>query len=625
MKALLSTLFCLAHQDIAKAANISNLEFKFSSPASTVEIQLDEDTEFKKSVSEADNQVIIDLKNTQVPESLARKTDTSQFKSNVSLLSAYQRGSDARVVLQLKGRGDVSVSKNGTTIVAQIDNDATGAESSDTTAEGAGDLAADATAGNEATDDSNSETSTTPGEPTMIRSESSTSAESSDLDSIESFMDSQSTKKYVGTRISIQMNDADLKDIFRIIANASEFNILLAENVRGRMTLDLTDVPWDQVLDIVLKANRLSAERVANILRVLPAEDLQREKEAETQARIAAETSEPLVTKIFPISYASPEDVRRILGAYLSRDPRTNAVRGSIDVDRRSNSLVVRETPTTVEKFKRIIRELDTQTPQILIEGKFVEVSENFTKEFAGHIYATSRENRAGAFDFHPTNNNYGFIFGTGPLGGSATSALALSPAAGGASLGFAPKAGLLPGLPDLAAILSLSQTQRYAKVISSPRVVTQNRNSATITQGTSLLFASLGGVGAAGGFQTVNATLNLTVEPQVTNEGSINLRINFSESTPLVGANSGNGGPAFSASTKSLDTLVLVDSGATVVIGGVYSSNQQVVETGIPFLRDIPILGALFGGKNTTTAKTELFIFITPRILNEKEAGLRT
>jgi type IV pilus assembly protein PilQ len=187
--------------------------------------------------------------------------------------------------------------------------------------------------------------------------------------------------------------------------------------------------------------------------------------------------------------------------------------------------------------------------------------------------------------------------------------------------MGFAPKAALLPGIPDIAALLNVTEVTTYSKTISSPRIITQNRNSATITQGQQILLATAGGVGTAGGFQSVNATLSLSVEPQVTNEGGINLRISFAETSPGAAVS----GSQLTTNTKSVETMVLVDSGATVVIGGVYTSTDTVAESGIPFLRDIPILGAFFGGKSKSTSKNELFIFLTPRILNEKEAGLRS
>ncbi len=614
-------LVALFAAPVAQAATLTAVDFKYGTPKSELVITTDDAVSMEKSVSEEDNQVIIDVRGATVPKKLARKTDTSQFKSNVALISVYQKGSDARIVLQLKGSGAVDVSQDGSRVVAAIDN-GTGAaakatagadDSLDTLSPDAAATVVPDTASAAAAPVTETET-VAPPEPAALAA--------TDPDTIESFMDSQASRKYVGTKITIQMMNAELQDIFRIIANASDFNIILSDKVTGKMSLDLVDVPWDQVLDIVLKSNKLAAERVANILRVLPATDLQAEKDSELQMKVAAEMAEPLVTKIFPISYALPLDIQRILTPYLSRDPRQTAtVRGNIEVDRRSNSLIVRDTPSTIEKFKRIIKELDAQTPQVLIEGKFVEVRESHSRAFQGQLYATTRNNEGGTFDFHPRTNNYGFVFGNGTAGGSATSALALSPASSGVSMGFAPKAALLPGIPDLAALLSIAEVTTYAKTISSPRIITQNRTQASISQGQQILLATAGGVGTAGGFQTVNATLSLSVEPQVTNEGGINLKLSFTESSPGAAV----AGASLTTNTKSVDTLVLVDSGATVVIGGVYTSSNAVSEGGIPFLRDIPILGAFFGSKSNSTTKNELFIFVTPRILNEKEAGLRS
>lgn len=605
------------------ATSITGVDFKMGSPKARVEISLDRPTEFEKTYSEGDKQVIIDIKDTTIPLQFARTTDASQFATKLALISARQKdnGTDTRIVLQMKNPGDVEVTQEGTKIVALVD--ATGEDqSSASTTASAGADASDASTSTEAA----KPTSASNSDAVSVSVETSNVA--SHADTLESFVEAQSNKKYVGSKVSIQMKDADLQDIFRIIANASEFNIILADTVKGKMSLDLADVPWDQVLDIVLKANKLSAERIANILRVVPQEEYQRERDIENQARVSAEAAEPLISKIFPISYADPTDVKKILTAYLSRDPRLpasapGAVRGSIESDRRTNSLVIRETPTTIEKFKRLIRELDTQTPQVLIEGKFIQVSEVHARAFEGSLYGTTRTNEGGTFTFHPGNNNFGATFG-GAKGislGAVPPALGLTGVTGGMALGFSPKAAIIPGLPDLQALISITATDRESKVIASPRVVTQNRQTAQIQSGQTVLLATSGGVGTAGGYQTVQAVLNLSVEPQVTNDGGINLRIQFSQTTPTT---SGSTTQA-TFNTSSVNTNVLVDSGSTLVLGGVYNSNVVHEEAGIPFLRDIPVLGVLFGSKSDFVEKTELFIFISPRVLNEKESGLRT
>lgn len=422
-------------------------------------------------------------------------------------------------------------------------------------------------------------------------------------------------------------------DVFRVISEASEFNIILGDEVKGKLTINLVDVPWDQALDMILHSQKLAAERSGNILRVTTVDSLTKEKEAQVIAARAAESAEPLVVKIFPISYAKIDDIKKIVDDFLSKDTSVTPgsagfqpvppKRGSTQIDTRTNSLVVRDTAATIEKIKRIIQELDTQTPQVLIEAKFVQVTEGSSKDIEGRIFLSSREFDAGLqqLAFSPSVNNYGAMFAGSQFGNQTLpTSFAVSPVPG-ASFGFQPRTGLIPGLSEIGALLSILETEQQAKIIASPRVVTQNKEPAEISQGQTIQLPTTAGANAAGSFITVNAVLKLTVTPQVTNEGTITLKINFSQDS--ISAQQ-LGTDKLTTDTKKVDTTVLIDSGATLVIGGVYSNTVNHSEAGIPILRDLPLLGPFFGSKFTTTQKGELFIFLTPRLLNEKESGLR-
>lgn len=620
----------------AKPASVKELGFTYAAGKSKLEIAFDGEVTFEKNISEADKQVVIDFKNAKIDKKWARRIDASQHKSNISLISPYQSGDVVRVVLQLKENGGVEVTQEGNKVVAEIDNMQAGGPADAPASPEA--VAADASA---PAGDAPAPADTAQTDANAASESSTISAVGSDSApaSLENFLEAQRSKNYVGKKIYLQMKDADLGDLFRIIGEASEFNIILTDAVKGKVTVNLMDVPWDQALDLILHNNKLAAERHGNVLRVTTLESLTQEKAVQLAAEKLSEASEPLVVKVFPISYANTTNLKTILEDFLSVESQPATItlpngqvvqtqqqstdrrrRGTIQIEDRTNALIVRDTASNIEKIKKVIKELDTQTPQILVEAKFVEVSENKSNQIQGRIFATTREFTNGTFSFNNAKNNIGAAFG-GTSYTTLDNGFSITPKAGGASFGFMPKAALLPGLGEIGAFLSILESESSAKVIASPRIVTQNKQAATISQGQTIQLATAAGANAAGGFQTISATLTLSVTPQVTNEGSILMNVNFSQNTPAASSVSG---AALTTNTKTVTTNVLVDSGATLVIGGVYTSTQNDSAEGIPILRELPLIGPLFGSKGKVNSKGELFIFITPRVLNDKESGIR-
>jgi type IV pilus assembly protein PilQ len=624
--AILGSLPALGQGDAEQPATVTDIGFSYAEGKSKLEIGLDRAATFEKNVNTADKQVVIDIKNAKIPAKWARRIDTSQHKSNVSLISPYQSGDVVRIVLQLKEVGDVDVADQNGRLVAAIDNKMPAQANSQEAAEPESVTEAEAPAAESEPEVASTTTST---------NTEATTEGSNPTTSLEGFFDSQKSKNYVGKKINVQLRDAPLNDAFRLIGQTSAFNIILTDAVKGNVTIDLIDVPWDQALDLLLNNNKLAAERYGNVLRVTSLEALTKEKELQAAALKATEASEPLVVKVFPLSYADPAKLMVIIEDFLSLDAKSvearpgdtrvvNSRRGSVKVEERTNSLIVRETISNIEKIKRLIKELDTQTPQILIEAKFVEVKENRSSGIKGRVFATSREFRSdtGAYSFNNGRNNFGVdLAGTTSPGTTslAGTGIAITQADGGGGFGFMPKASLLPGLGEIGAFLQIAESQDDAKVIASPRVVTQNKQSASLSQGQTIQYFLPGGATGASTIATVTAVLKLLVTPQVTNDGAIMLNVDFSQDAP--GAT--QAGSLATLDTKSVKTNVLVDSGNTLVIGGVYSQLQQDSAAGIPFLRELPIIGPLFGSKSKTNNKTELFIFVTPRILNEKESGI--
>jgi type IV pilus assembly protein PilQ len=479
-------------------AAVGAVDFTFAPERSKLEIQLSKDATFEKQISEQDKQVIIEIKGATISKKFARKLDTSSFKTNVVLVSPYQSSPDTvRVVLQLRDPGDVEVSLNGTSVLAMIPN-MQSSESAVGTTQTSLDSAATADIA-----------SPTPDSPPISQT---------GQDNLEAYVENSANRRYSGRKIVMQLQEADIHDVFRVISEASEFNVVVGDEVKGKVSLNLNDVPWDQALDIILHSNKLAAERNGNVLRITTLEGLTKEKEAEAAAKKAAELAEPLVVKIFPISYGKIDEIQKILKDFLAgaefnnlagtNSNQTNS-RGSIQIDTRTNSLIVRDTASSIEKIKRVLKELDVQTPQILIEAKFVSITENRQKEMQGRLFGTSREFDANAnqFVYRGTRNNFGGLFGGSQFGnsGGLPTGFAITPIAG-ASFGFQPKAGILPGLGEIGAFLSILETESSAKVISSPRVITQNKEAAEISQGQTLQVPTVAGPNAAGGFLTVNA-----------------------------------------------------------------------------------------------------------------------
>jgi len=312
-------------------------------------------------------------------------------------------------------------------------------------------------------------------------------------------------------------------------------------------------------------------------------------------------TLEPLVTKIFPISYAQVSDIQTILTEYQTKE------RGSITPDLRTQSLIVKDTVEVIERMKKIIEVLDTQTPQILIQAKVIEASENY-------------QFRAGL-------NGNGIQFGYDPFGdvGDNSGSFQFSSITTEGAPGLMNASiTVFKRLTDLKFRLDLMESESKVKIISSPKVITENNKAATITSSDARNFITTapGANGVATSEITaVTATTSLNVTPKVTNEGSILMQVSVTKSG--FGAQSDPTKPPPTTS-NNINTNVMVDNGSTIVIGGIYSTSDATAESGIPFLKDLPIIGWLFkSAYHPQKGRSELVIFLTPRVINQEEAGL--
>lgn len=584
----------------SQASELKGLQFKQVGEIGQLEIILDDEKSVANKISITDSkQIIVDLSNVQAQEKTLRAFDTSEFSGAVVFVSAYKKpGSekDLRIALQLRDNVRSVINKEGNKFVLSIEN-RFGAFSKAKLEE-------------EQQFDSN----ITNAEEGRIHVPKSTQIE----DILENLTLS-GRKKYVGTKISFNVKDAAVEDILKMIADSSGFNIILTEEIKSLppLTLSLTNIPWDQALDTVLGLNRLVAKKNGVILLVSSIERATAELQAEIQNKRLAEAQEPLVTKIFPISYAGIDDISIILKEYLTPQ------RGKIANDQRTNSLILKDTAEVIEKMKKIVELLDTQTPQVLIESRIVEVVESYKKELGLTNGIT--------WGYDPI----GQISNSGPLEIGASGSGGSQDVGPGFSFSSAPTEsrtalGLAIGrfgrLFNLSMSLQLMESEAKGKIISSPKVITQNKKTATITTSDQTSFANSATSTGTSTTQTVTfqqatASMSLQVTPQVTNEGSIVLDINLTKDQ--FGERAFTGGPP-NKQTRAIQTNVLVDNGSTIVIGGVYNYEKRENHSGVPFLKDIPLLGWLFRTPyNPQTSKNELMIFLTPRIINQEEAGL--
>jgi type IV pilus assembly protein PilQ len=439
-------------------------------------------------------------------------------------------------------------------------------------------------------------------------------------DAMDHLLKANQTKKFTGKPITLQVRDVDVQDVFGLIAETSGFNIILSDNVKGKLTLSLVEVPWDQALSIVLQTLHLGADRRGNVLRIDTLAALTQEKQLELSAKAAMEAVTPRITRVFPINYASIADLKTtILDLATAEAGQAGNQNGAptqapliVETDNRTNSLIVRGLPEYVDRAGKIIKTLDTQTPQILIEGKVVEASEGFSRTIGGSVGGVETESGNGyGFSFNggdPTSNLYG-------AGGSDNGIFTLaSNSANGAAFGYTK----LIGGNRINLTLKLAELESKVKIVSSPRTVVMNNKTASMVQTFPIAIQSTTTTSTSTTTTSsqISAALSLNVTPTVTSDGSVLMQLALQRDV----ATNTSGGPT--VANRVINTNVLVESGTTLVLGGFYNNEVHDDESGVPFFRKIPIIGWLFGTKSKIETRSELMFFITPQVINPKKAG---
>ena len=446
---------------------------------------------------------------------------------------------------------------------------------------------------------------------------------------------------YTGNKISLDFQDIEVRRVLQLLADFTGINMVAADTVQGNITLRLKDVPWDQALDIILKTKSLDKRRNGNVIWIAPVSELIKAEEEQAKALAQSIKLAPLQTEYIQLSYSKAEDIEKLItqgkNANSNNNGNSNSTgvnnsgadslgegllssRGTISIDPRTNTLIINDTSQKIDQIRKMIDLLDVSVKQVMIEARIVRASTDFTKEMGVKWGILSQG----------INSNNDLL-----VGGSDTTLWDLKTPdddgkytierpqnlnvnLGAVTPGASRIAFGLISLSDFMLDLELSAVQAdgYGEVISTPKVLTADKQSAKIESGTQIPYASStgGGANAVPKTEFINATLSLDVTPSITPDGKVMMKLNIAKDAPGAPTPTGQ----LTINKNSIDTNVLVDNGETVVLGGIFEQENLNQQTKVPFLGDLPFLGKLFRRDSKTENKRELLIFVTPRIVND-------
>ena len=535
--------------------------------------------------------VVIDIGNASLPSSLQKPLDVTDFATPVQRIDANRMGTGTRVVLDTRGAFESMAYQTGNDYIVEVMPRAAAAAVAAT-----GQVVGAAAAAGDRT--------------------------------------------YSGRPVTFNFQDVPVRAVLQIIAEEAKLNLVASDTVSGNVTLRLVNVPWDQALDIVLRAKGLDKRRSGNVVWVAPQSEIAKYEQDIQNARLALENSAEMVTEYIPINYGNAEDLANLLtenskggsgggGTNANQGRGFLSPRGSLSFDQRTNTLLVIDIPKRVEAIRQLVNELDKPVDQVVIEARIVVANESFARELGARFGISGASGKPG------DRSTVGF---GGDLDAAADNAQSRADAVMDGERTFDITRSLMTNLPStlggsgalalsilnaghmLDIELSALQQEGRGEVISNPRIVTSNQKEATITQGEEVGYLTLTGAGTAGGTQVPQvqfkeAVLELKVTPTITNDGRVFLDMSVKKDEVAGFVDTGVGQVPRIAK-RSVDTAVLMEDGQTVVIGGVYEFKDQQDLSKIPFLADIPVLGNLFKRRGRDRSKAELLIMVTPRVI---------
>jgi type IV pilus assembly protein PilQ len=582
---------------------ITDIQFIDERGAQKVVIRTSGDLEYSRSDDHKGN-AVLSFAGASLPQMLERTLDVTDFGGVVDRVSSYSEGDGVRIEVEV-AEATASDLERGEGVIAWTFKE----RSPKKAAVAAG-------------------KSGRPASKTVIREEA--AAYEYPLERTAAYsvqLQGKGTKKkaYTGRRIDLDFKDADIHNILRLLSDVGQVNIVTADDVSGTVTIRMRDVPWDHALDVILQAKRFGMVRQGNLIRVAPMATLEKELELEIARRRQNEALEPLETRLIPVSYAQADEIKPRAADMLSE-------RGKLSVDVRTNVIIARDVAAALDQIEALIRNLDTQTPQVLIEGRIVEASSTYAREigiqWGGDFSASSA-----------TGNPTGLAFPStiGMAGGgtdSQTPTAGLSPIAGGqpnpnfavnlpaatgtnsgGALGIT--LGSISNNANLNLRLSALEEEGTLRILSSPKILTLDNREAHIEQGTLIPYSRISAQGIQTSFK--EAKLNLTVTPHVTADGSVLLNLKMTRDEPDFNNKGARGDPTILK--REAQTQLLVNDGHTAVIGGIFTRNHGTSYKKVPFFGDIPVLGWLFKKRSDSDRRSEMLIFITPRIVNRAES----
>ncbi|MDX8408517.1 MAG: type IV pilus secretin PilQ [Mariprofundales bacterium] len=575
----------LAEKVEAGKAMVERIQFRPQDRISHILLTMDTSTPIVD-LQQTDSAIKLTIVGLRLKKGLERTMDVSEFPGTVKQIDAFQDGDKVRVVIRLRKDEKVSVStfQRGKVLAVNIEPQAL--------------TAARAGAGG----------------------------------------DNRFT--FVGDKVTFDFKDIEVVNALRLIAQMSNLNIIMSDDVSGKLTMRLVDVPWDQALDLILTSKGLGQEKVGNVLRIAPIATLRGEYKTRLAVQKGSEALEPLVTEFITLNFTKVAAVKAMIASAAANATKVAAAtagkgasaakgssagilssRGSILTDDRTNTLIVNDTQPSIDNVKRLIMAIDQPVRQVLIAARVVEATSDFNQDIGiqwGGVYnAQSQQNFPGAISVGQpaaAQTNAAAIAGGGGIVAAAAKGFLVDLPAAAANGAIGISLGSFNNAINLDLALSAAELNGSAKVVSNPRIVTTNLKPATISQGTKIAVVTGQGANNAATTTYVDATLNLTVTPQITSKDTVLMDVQISKDSPV--------GTSSNINTKTVTTNVNVKSGETVVIGGVYERTRAQTKNSVPLLASIPVLGWLFQKNAEIDNRTELLIFITPQIMQNAVTG---
>ena len=561
---------------VAMPAEITGLKFKANESGGTIVIESTQPVSFTTRSNPALKQFIVEVQNAVLPSKLKRSLNTKDIRGSIGAVDAYQNSgsSTARFVIQLRdGVTEPAVEQEGNALLIV-------ASSPQLNEAPLPEVAANGFSANEVTSEE---------------------AEGDILSSYSLTEFLAGNVKFYGKKISIEMNKMDVRDALRFITEESGVNMIISDEVKGDVSLKLRQVPWDQALVVLLKTKNLGYVRQGSVLRITTMDELIKEEDRVTKLVADQKKTEALKVRMFPISYAKVDELEKKMKDFLTE-------RGRAVGDARTNALVVTDTEESLIKVAKLIESLDVQPPQVLIEGKIVEAKESFQRDVGVEWAASGQTIKLGQSRRGPINMSPAINVNQGAVGAG--------------NLGINLNIGTFDIFGQLSAALSLREKEDVVKVLSSPRILSLTNETSMITQTSEVPVRTTTITNGTPqvSYQFKPLTLKLEVTPQITADASIIMKLGISRQFKgaIVDAREGT----FEVNSREASTRVLVKNGHTAVIGGIYTNESTDGNSGVPGLRNLPFVGGLFSTKAITKDKSEMLIFLTPRIVGQADAG---